>query len=369
MKLLSAVAALLLAPLAAQAQAKSTMPPQIPFTATDFLKLPEDMHLGEVAGVAVNREHHVFVFQRGNTHGPAYGAAASQLLEFGPDGRFIREIGKNLYAWSFAHAVRIDPQGNIWAADKGSDMVIRFNPEGRVTWVFGRKPEAADESAHPLGHPNPPLPPIDGYFRQVTDMAWDSHGNTYISDGYINSRVAKIDPNGRWLTSWGSPGSEPGQFNTLHSIAADASDHIYVADRGNRRIQVFDTDGKLLKIITIDVPAPADAPTAIGPRPTAAGATGYSASAGKTFQPGAPWTLCITPKSNGRQVLYVSDAYPGRIYKLTLDGQVLGWLGGSGKQLKEFGWIHELACPSENELYVAELLNWRLQKLTLGPTP
>ena len=369
MKLLSTLALLCLAPVAALAQAndKVAIPPQIPFAATDVLQPPADMHLGEVAGVAVNKAGHIFVFQRGHTSGPAYGAAAAQLLEFGPDGKFIREIGKGLYAWSYAHAVRVDPAGNIWAADKGSDMVIRFDPAGKVTWVFGRKPEAADEAAHPLEHPRPPLAPVEGYFRQVTDMAWDSHGDTFISDGYINSRVAKIDPQGHWAGSWGSPGSEPGQFNTLHSIAVDGSDRVYVADRGNRRIQVFDTDGKLLKIITIDVPSPADAPTAIGPRPAAGGPNGYAAGANKTFLPGAPWTLCITPKGAGRQVLYVSDAWPGRIYKLSLDGEVLGWLGGSGKSVGEFGWIHEIACPSENELYVAELLNWRLQKLVLRP--
>jgi hypothetical protein len=360
MKIISVLAALSLAPVVALAQ---PAPHEISFSSAPFLKLAPDMHLGEVAGVAVNAQRHVFVFQRGNTSGPAYGAAAAQLLEFGPDGRYLREIGKNLYAWSYAHAVRVDPAGNIWAADKGSDMVIRFNPQGEVTWVFGRKPEAADEGAHPLEHPRPPLPPIDGYFRQVTDMAWDSQGNTYISDGYINSRVAKIGPDGRWLASWGTPGAEPGQFNTLHSIATDAQDRIYVADRGNRRIQVFDTTGKLLKIITIDVPAPADAQPAIGPKPGPAGA------GAKTMQPGAPWALCITPPVNGRQALFVSDAYPGRIYKLSLDGQVMGWLGRSGKQPKEFGWIHEMACPSETELYVAELLNWRLQKLTLAATP
>jgi hypothetical protein len=336
-----------------------SVPPEIPFDAVNALDPPQDMHLGEVAGVAVNHEGHIFVFQRGNTSGPAYGAAAAQLLEFDPNGRFEREIGKNLYAWSYAHAVRIDAEDNIWVADKGSDMVIKFNPQGRVVMVFGRKPEASDEGAHPLEHPNPPLPAVDGMFRQVTDMTWDSQGNTYISDGYINSRVAKVSKDGLWLKSWGSHGADPGQFNTPHSIVADAMDRIYVADRGNRRIQVFDTEGKLLRIITIDVPVPADAPVAIGPRPTATTAA--------TMQPGSPWALCITPAGHGPQYLYVSDAWPGRIYKLTLEGKVLGWLGGAGKQLKQFGWIHEMACPSENELYVGELLNWRLQKLTLHP--
>jgi streptogramin lyase len=108
-------------------------------SAPDPVKMPKDVHLGEVTGVAVNSKGHVFVFSRGNTNGPAYGAAAAQLLEFDENGKFIREIGKNLYAWSFGHTVRIDKDDNIWATDKGSDMVIKFNPEGRVVMVFGRK--------------------------------------------------------------------------------------------------------------------------------------------------------------------------------------------------------------------------------------
>jgi hypothetical protein len=158
----------------------------------NFLKLPPDRYLGEMAGVAVNSKGHIFALSRGNTTGPAYGAAASQLLEFGPDGRFIREIGHNLYAWSFGHSVKVDRQDNIWVADKGSDMVIKFDPQGRVVMVFGRKQEASDEGTEPLKHPKPPLPAVDGMFRQVTDMAWDAAGNTYISDGYINSRVNSV---------------------------------------------------------------------------------------------------------------------------------------------------------------------------------
>ena len=359
---LQACLALCLTPLAAaaQPQASEPSPPEIPFDSVDFLKPPPDVNLGEIAGVAVNKQGHVFVFQRGNTSGPAYGAAAAQLLEFDSEGKLLREIGKGLYAWSFAHAVRIDPQGNIWAADKGSDMVVKFNPAGKVTMVIGRKVEAAAVDAHPLEHPMPPLPAVDGYFRQVTDMAWDSQGNTYISDGYINSRVAKIAPDGQWLKSWGSYGTQPGQFNQLHSIAVDAEDRVYVADRSNRRIQVFDTEGKLLKIITFPVPFPDNAPVPIGDRPT-------PTSPGYLLQ-GAPWAICITPKGAGPQVLYAADAWPGRIYKLSLDGKVLGWLGGAGKGLKQFGWIHEIACPSENQLFVAEILNWRVQKLTLHPT-
>jgi DNA-binding beta-propeller fold protein YncE len=356
--LLLALVLMLAGSAVAQEGATPAAVPQIPFRSVpDFLKLPPDMYLGECAGVAVNSKGHIFVFTRGNSTGPAYGASAAQLLEFGPDGKYIREIGHNLYAWAFAHAVRVDAQDNIWVTDKGSDMVIKFNPAGRVVMVVGRKQEASDDGTGPIKHVQPPRPPADGMFRQVTDVTWDPAGNSYISDGYINSRVAKLDKDGNWLTSFGEPGSGPGQLNTPHSIAADAQGNIYVADRGNRRIQVFDGEGKLERQITIDVPVPPDARAAIGPKPTATMGTMAS---------GAPWAICITPGPH--QFLYSADAFPGRIYKLSLDGKVLGVLGESGKQLKQFGWIHELACPSENEIYAAELLNWRVQKLILSPT-
>jgi DNA-binding beta-propeller fold protein YncE len=341
--------------LAGSVFAQQTPVPEISFRSVpDFLKLPADVYLGEAAGVAVNSKGDVFVFSRGSTTGPAYGASAAQLLEFNSSGKFLREIGHNLYAWSYAHTVKIDPQDNIWVTDKGSDVIVKFTPEGRVSMVFGRRQEASDDGTGPLKEPQPPLPPEDGLFRQVTDVAWDSAGNSYISDGYINSRVAKVDKDGTWLKSWGEPGSKPGQFDTPHSIAVDARDNVYVADRGNHRIQVFDGNGKFLRQITIDVPVPPDAKTAIGNK------TDHP-SGSRT--PGSPWAICITPPPH--QVLFSSDAFPGRIYKLSLEGKVLGMFGTTGKQLGQFGWIHEMACPSENELYVAELLNWRVQKILL----
>ncbi len=332
--------------------------PEISFEATAAVtQLPADMYLGEVAGVAVNSKKHLFVFHRGSVSGPAFGAAAAQLLEFGADGKFIREIGKGLYAFAYAHTVRVDRSDNIWVVDKGSDMAVKFTPEGRVAMVFGRKKEASDEAVPWDRNRNPPLPHIDGNFRQPTDVTWDTQGNIFISDGYVNARVAKYDRNGDWVKSWGKHGSAQGEFNTPHSIASDSAGNIYVADRGNRRVQVFDPEGKFLREVRFNVPVPADARPAIGDMP--------NASSAPQFQAGAPWAICIPPNS---QVMYVSDAFPGRIYKATLDGKVLGTLGRSGKLVKQFGWIHEIACPSENELFVAEVLNWRVQKLTLKPT-
>src|SRR5262249_28018225 len=329
--------------------------PEIPFRSVpDFVQLPPDLYFGEVSGVAVNSKGHIYVFSRGNTTGPAYGASAAQLLEFGADGKFLRKIGHNLYALFDAHIVKVDHLDNVWVTDKGSDVVVKFSPEGRVAMVFGRKQEASDDGTGPLKEVNPALPAEDGLFRQVTDVAWDATGNTYISDGYINSRIAKVDKDGNWLKSWGERGDKPSQFDTPHSIALDAHGNVYVADRGNHRIQVFDGDGKFLRQIIIDLPVDPNARPAIGNK------TDHP-SGSRT--PGSPWAICITPPPH--QVLYSSDAFPGRIYKLSLDGKVLGMFGKSGKQLGQFGWIHEIACPSENELYVAELLNWRAQKILL----
>ena len=305
--------------------------PEIPYESVpNLLKLPNDLYLGEVAGVAVNSKGHIFVYTR---------SAQTRLFEFDAKGNFVREIGKNLYGFSFAHVVRIDKDDNIWCVDEGANMVIEFDPQGRVVMLFGRKPEAVEGGASPPPGLTPPAPPpafasfAHRLFNRPTDIAWDAAGNSFISDGYGNSRVVKFDKDGNWVKEWGKRGTAQGEFHTLHSIATDAKGNVYVGDRENNRIQVFDGEGNFLKEWT--------------------GA-------------GAPWAICITP--GPKQVLYTSDSVAGRIYKLDLDGNILGEFGKDGKRLRQFGWVHEISCPSENTLFVAELLNWRVQKLILHPT-
>jgi sugar lactone lactonase YvrE len=237
--------------------------------------------------------------------------------------------------------------------------VIKFNHAGQVVWVFGRRKESADAESKAWEHPNPPLPAIDGLFRQPTDVAWDSEGNIYISDGYVNSRVAKYDAHGNWVKSWGEPGTGPGQFRLPHAIAIDRNNNIYVGDRTNRRIQVFDTNGTFIRMFSIDVP----------PDPSTKAVNGATpAGARLAAVVGQPNSLCITPGAN--QVLFVGEStYPGRIFKVSLDGKVLGVIGKSGRELKQFSGAHALACPSENEIYAAETSNWRVQKLLLRAAP
>jgi len=333
--------------------------PQIPFeSVADFFQLPDEMNFGEVSAIATNSSDHVFVFTRSNPSGggPAYAIHAAQLLEFDASGQYLREHGRGLYAWAFAHGLRIDRDDNIWTVDKGSNMVVRMNPRGRVVWVFGRKAESSSEEAHPIERHDPPLPPVDGRFREPTDVAFDSQGNIFITDGYVNSRVAKYDRNGDWVKSWGEPGTGPGQLRLPHSIAIDKDDNVYVGDRSNSRIQVFDTDGNFIRMFSVATPIRPGSKAVNGPTPL---------DLSEVSANGAPNSLCIPPDSD---VIFVGETtFPGRIIKASLQGEVLGVIGNSGRNLGEFSGAHGLACPSENLLYVAETSNSRAQKLLLKP--
>jgi len=320
----------------ARAKAFETAPDIAYESVPNFIKMPPNLYLGEGIGVARNSKGHVFVFTR---------SGETRLFEFDQNGTFVKEIGQGLYGFEMAHGVRVDSQDNIWTVDEGTDVIVKFSPEGRVLMVLGRRRESVEGIE---GTPNPgtPPPPAQPYrFARPTDITWDPAGNIYISDGYTNSRVVKYDKNGRFVKEVGTRGNQPTQLNTPHSITSDAKGNIYVADRGNRRIQVFDTDLKLLKIYD---------------------------------NVGAPWAVCITPGPH--QYLYSSNSNPdnndsrqmavsGEIYKMELDGTVIGKFGKPGKQLNEFSTVHAIDCRNENELLVSEITSWRVQKLILKPRP
>jgi hypothetical protein len=324
-----------LTPAQMNAKAKAQNVPEIPFDSVpNFLKLPPNLFLGEGIGVATNSKGHIFVYTRSQN---------TRLFEFDQKGTFLKEIGEGLYGFAFAHAVRVDPQDNIWAVDEGTNMVIKFNPEGKVLMVLGRRPESV-EGVPLTPAPTAPVPPALKYtFNRPTDVTWDAAGDIFVSDGYGNSRVVKYDKNGRFITSVGTKGAAPGQLNLPHSITSDAKGNVYVADRSNRRIQVFDND---LTYKTL-----------------------YD-------QVGAPWALCVTPGSH--QYLYSSNSNPdnnnseiaavtGEIYKMELDGTIVGKFGKAGKGLGDFSTVHEIDCRNENELTVSEITAWRVQKLMLHP--
>jgi sugar lactone lactonase YvrE len=323
-----------LSPAALATRAKARNAPEIPFESVpNFLKLPPNLFLGEGIGIATNSKGHIFVYTR---------SQRTRLFEFDANGNFVREIGEGLYGFVFAHAVRVDAQDNIWAVDEGSNMVVKFNPEGRVVMTMGRRPEPADALASP---PPAPDPANAGkyVFNRPTDVGWDAQGNIFVTDGYGNSRIVKYDKNGRFITQAGTRGAGPGQLNLPHSMAMDAKGNAYVADRSNRRIEVFDNDLKF-KAIYDNV--------------------------------GTPWEVCISPGPH--QYLYSSNSFPdandytlatvsGEIYKMELDGTVVGKFGKAGKQLGEFSGLHEIDCRNPDVLYTSEIQLWRAQKLILHP--
>jgi hypothetical protein len=299
----------------------------------NFLKLPDELYFGESVGVTTNSKGHTFVYDRGHE---------TRIFEFDQNGKFLKFVGEGLYGLVFAHVLRVDSQDNLWAVDEGSNMVIKFSPEGRVLMLIGRRPESHGMVATPpAGTPEPPAQPY--VLNRPTDVAWDAAGNIYISDGYGNARVVKYDKNGRFVKSFGTHGTEPGQFNTPHSIAADANGNVYVADRGNKRIQVLDSNLTLRAIYD---------------------------------HVGVPWAVCITPGPH--QYLFSSNSNPnntspellavsGDIYKMELDGTVVGKFGKGGKLPGQFTTVHEIDCRNENEITVAEITGWRVQRFKLYP--
>jgi hypothetical protein len=332
--------------------------PEIPFESVPRpLKYSPDMNLGEVLGVAVNSEGHIVVLNHpgsANT-GPIWMNSTTQILEFDEDGAFVREIGKGVYGIAYAHQVRFDDDDNLWVVDKAANTVIQFDPDGYVTMNLGRR----EEGFHGIPGAGVELrTPQEarargGYFGGPTDVAWDPQGNIFVSDGYVNSRMVKFDKHGNFLMDWGSLGREIGQFRLPHAMVIDNSGSVYVADRSNRRIQVFDSNGNFERVLVMDVPFSAD----YQPPFTAVNADR------NLPETTAPWSMCLTDSSP--QELWVSDEEPGRIYRMTLKGEILGWLGESGRQLGQFNWVHSLDCSQLDDgiLWVADMNNWRVQKL------
>ena len=316
--------------------------PEIRFDSVpEALKLPAGLYLGEVAGVATNSRGDVFVYTRTGHPTITIGTArpfahdGSRLFEFDRNGKFVREIGKDSYGFMFAAQVRVDPSDNIWVVDQMTNMVMKFDPQGRVAMLLGRKAEAVNVPARPAGGEGAGQP--TDLFNRPTDVAWDAAGDIFVADGLGNARIAKFDKEGKFAKSWGKKGTAPGEFANVRSIAVDARGNVYAADGGNKRIQVFDNDGNF-KTAFADV--------------------------------GNAQALCMTKGTN--QLLYVSNSNPptdidrdGEIYRMRLDGTITGKFGRAGKLLKEFGTVNAIDCSSENTLYVGEIGNLRVQKLIL----
>ena len=277
--------------------------PPLPYhVVLDWAQLPKGWNFGECSGVAIDRNDNVWVFNRG----------AHPVIEFDKSGRMLQ-------AWSevpvvSSHGIRVDPDGNIWTVDVAAHRVLKFNPDGHLLMMIGQvggRPGDNDTK--------------DG-FNRPTNLAFAPNGDFFVSDGYVNSRVVRFNKEGIYQMHWGQKGTGDGEFNLVHDVTLDSQGRVYVADRSNQRVQIFDKNGKFL---------------------------------GKWTDVGAPWGLDYVARDNA---IYMCDGLNDRIIKLNLDGQILGVLSSYGKVPGKLDYPHSIAVDSTGAIYVAEIKNWRVQK-------
>lgn len=273
----------------------------------DIFRLPEGMNFGPCSAVAVRASGNILVFNR----------SEHALLEFNPEGNYLRTLARCIF--DNPHGLRLDAQGNIWATDTGSHIVVKMNAEGRILMVLGVKGRATDW--HQAGHLR--------CFNEPNDIAFGSRGEVYVAQGHGKgeSRVIKFDADGNFLTTWGGEGRGPGEFNQPHAVLVDNRGLVYIADRSNQRIQVFDGEGKYLR---------------------------------EKPHPGTPCGLCLC--RDGKHIM-MAHGHTGRIMKLDMELNLLAATGGQGKGPNRYGEAHYLTLDAQDNIYVADTLNWNVQKL------
>ena len=266
------------------------------------------MNFGGTSGVAFNSSGHIFVIHRG----------PMPLMEFDADGNFLRGFGDGLF--DRPHGLRIDADDNIWATDVASNMVYKFAPSGRLAMVLGVKGQTGEW--HPFGHLR--------LFHEPNEAVVGPSGDIYVLQGHgkAESLVLKFDADGNFIRTWGGKGKGPGQLNLPHSLVFDAEGLLYIADRNNARIQVFDADGNYIR---------------------------------ESSHPGTPCGLFMDAD---RRHIWLAHGHCGEIMKLDLAGNVVGKIegAGQGKTLGKYGEAHYIALSPRGEIFVADTLNWRVQK-------
>jgi DNA-binding beta-propeller fold protein YncE len=277
--------------------------------------LPDGMRFVEATSVAVDANDDVYVFNRG----------PHPVIVFDRAGRFKRSWGEGVFRR--AHGITIGPDGTLWLTDDLHHTIRQFTPEGKCLLT--------------IGDPDTPSPLQGGKpFNRPTHVAISPRtGDVFVSDGYGNSRVHKYDPKGRHLLSWGEPGTDPGCFNLPHNIATDAAGLVYVADRENHRVQIFDPNGGYL-----------------GQWNNLHRPCGLAADArlGDIFFVGELPTHLAVNKD--------VPNLGARVSILSLKGELLGRIGGrfAGEKPGEFVAPHGCAVDSHGDLYVAEV-SWTAQ--------
>jgi sugar lactone lactonase YvrE len=275
--------------------------------APSAVTLPDGVTMGATAAVAFDAKGHLWVLTRG----------AVAFFEFDEKGAYVRSFGDKLF--TRAHGLRIDRDGNLWAGDVGAHTVRKFSRDGQVLLTIGTAGEAGEwndsTGSHKLNQPN--------------DVVVADNGDVFIAEGHTpgpkgDARVLKFDKTGRFLTQWGGKGTGPGQFEVAHGVAIDAKGLLWVTDRENQRIQVFDQKGTFVREMK------------------------YA---------GLPCAMDI-----GRDYIYMVNGFAGQVVRMDLAGKVLAVVGRPGKGPGEFGEAHFIAVSPKQELFVADSVNGALVK-------
>jgi sugar lactone lactonase YvrE len=269
--------------------------------------LPEGVTMGAAAAVAFDARGHLWVLTRG----------AVAFFEFDEKGAYVRSFGEKLF--TRAHGLRIDREGNLWAGDVGAHTVRKFSRDGQLLLTLGTAGEAGEwneaTGSRKLNQPN--------------DVVVAENGDIFIAQGHTpgpngDARVLKFDKTGKLLTQWGGKGTGPGQFAVAHGVAIDAAGLLWVTDRENQRIQVFDQKGTFVREMK------------------------YA---------GLPCAVDI-----GRQYVYMVNGFAGQLVRMDLAGKVLAVVGRPGKGLGEFGEAHFVAVSPAQDVFVADSVNGALVK-------
>lgn len=273
----------------------------------DIFKLPPGVNFGACSGVAITAKNHILVFNR----------SENALMEFTPNGDWVRTMGRGVF--TLPHGLRIDREGNIWCTDTGAHFVVKMNADGRILMVLGIPGRACEW--HHAGH-------LKG-FDEPNDIAFGRNGEVYITQGHGKGEnlVHMFTANGDHVKTWGGNGKAKGQFDQPHSIVMNGKGLLYVCDRSNQRIQVFDGQGNYIR---------------------------------ETAHPGTPCGLAMC-KDQLHMVMAFGHA--GKVMKLDEECNVLGATGSQGKGPNQYGEAHYIAIDHNEDIYIADTLNWRVQKL------
>jgi DNA-binding beta-propeller fold protein YncE len=264
----------------------------------DWAKPPADLKLGQVSAVATDSDDHVYILHRSKLR---------PIVVFDRDGKYLRSWGDDLY--KTPHGLRVGPSNSVWTTDMSNHLVRKFDAEGKLLMTLGKRDE-------PGAGPD--------RFNRPTDVAEAPTGEFYVSDGYGNSRVVKFSKEGKFIKEWGKKGTGPGEFNLPHAIVLDDKGRVYVGDRENKRVQIFDGDGKFLD---------------------------------QWKESGSPYGLFLY-----KQQLFVSDAVNEWVKVLGMDGKPIGRWGQKGSAPGQFNSPHMICVDSRGSVYVADILNNRVQK-------